>query len=263
MPKRSAPSTHRRLSLGERLEGRALMAADFNRDGYEDLVVGAPSTTVSGKANAGEVVVTYGARGGAYAAVQVLSKPVLGLVPSEDTGAIVDHGAVQVMYSNGRGLSTARALLVLQSAFPDPVESGDRFGFTVAAGDFDGDGVDDLAIGTPFEDVGAATDAGAVEIIFGRVGGLNFGRTVHLTQSGGSETGDHYGAALGVLDFDGDGWDDLAIGVPDEDIASVDEGAVELRLLNGAIAVYLDEYILRTGAGNGFKFGSSFASRRR
>jgi hypothetical protein len=198
--------------------GASLAVGDFDDDGFDDVALGAPG---------------------------------------EDTGAIIDHGAVQVMYSNGVGLGTARALLVLQSAFPDLLETGDQFGFSVAAGDFDGDGVDDLAIGTPFEDVGAAIDGGAVDIIFGRAGGLNFGRTVHLTQSGGSETGDHYGAALGVLDFDGDGRDDLAIGVPDEDVLSSDEGAVELRRNNGAIALYLDEYILATGAGAGHKFGSS------
>jgi hypothetical protein len=49
----------------------------------------------------------------------------------------------------------------------------------------------------------------------------------------------------------------LAIGVPDEDVLSSDEGAVELRRNNGAIALYLDEYILATGAGAGHKFGSS------
>jgi hypothetical protein len=204
--------------------GESLAVGDFDDDGRDDVAIGAPG---------------------------------------EDTGAITDHGAVQVLYSNGLGLGTARALLVLQSAFPDLMETGDQFGFSVAAGDFDGDGVDDLAIGSPFEDVGAAVDAGAVDIIYGRVGGLNFGRTIHLTQSGGSETGDHYGAALGVLDFDGDGRDDLAIGIPDEDIRSVDEGALELRRLNGAIAVYLDEYILGTSGGAGHKFGSTFASRRR
>jgi hypothetical protein len=198
--------------------GSALAVGDFDDDGRDDVAIGAPG---------------------------------------EDTGAIVDHGAVQVMYSNGLGLGTARALLVLQSAFGDWPETGDQFGFSVASGDFDGDGVDDLAIGTPFEDVGFAIDGGAVDVIYGRLGGLNFARTLHLTQSGGSETGDHYGAALGVLDFDGDGLEDLVIGIPDEDIRATDEGAVELRRLNLAMAVYLDEYVLGTGAGGSHKFGSS------
>lgn len=260
--------------------GKVLAMGRINGDARMDVVVGVPNE--DGGAGAVNVVYVMGGRPNQFftqAAIGVsaaVANDGLGAsvavgdfdddgfddvaigAPGEDTGAIVDHGAVQLMYSNGLGLGTARALLVLQSAFPDVMESGDQFGFSVAAGDFDGDGVDDLAIGTPFEDVGAVVDAGAVDIIFGRLGGLNFGRTVHLTQLSGPEAGDHYGAALGVLDFDGDGRDDLAIGVPDEDIISTDEGAVELRRNNGATAQQIDEYMLGTGANAGHKFGSSF-----
>jgi hypothetical protein len=42
----------------------------------------------------------------------------------------------------------------------------------LAAGDFDGDGFDDLAIGVPEEDVGGASDAGAVNVLFGSAAGL-------------------------------------------------------------------------------------------
>src|SRR5262245_58460699 len=36
------------------------------------------------------------------------------------------------------------------------------------AGDFNGDGIHDLAVGAPGEDVGSLVDAGAVSVFFGR-----------------------------------------------------------------------------------------------
>ena len=38
---------------------------------------------------------------------------------------------------------------------------------TLAAGDFNNDGRDDLAIGSPGEDIGNLADAGAVSVIYG------------------------------------------------------------------------------------------------
>ena len=38
----------------------------------------------------------------------------------------------------------------------------ERFGEVLVAGDFNGDGYDDLAIGNPHRDVGGKSDAGAV-----------------------------------------------------------------------------------------------------
>jgi hypothetical protein len=39
--------------------------------------------------------------------------------------------------------------------------------------DFDNDGLADLAIGIPFEDVGSLADAGAVSVLYGTAGGLS------------------------------------------------------------------------------------------
>jgi len=77
----------------------------------------------------------------------------------------------------------------------------------LAAGDFDGDGRADLAIGTPFEDVGSKTHAGAVDVVFSHSSSqLGIRDAQFLTQdrifatpdipSGGTEAGDSFGRAL-------------------------------------------------------------------
>ena len=105
----------------------------------------------------------------------------------------------------------------------------------VARGDFNGDGFADLAVGVPFEDLSATKrDAGAVHVIYGSANGLTAGggssgipaaqfwhQDVSDTVLGGvqgvAETNDHFGAALAAGEFNGDGFSDLAIGVPGED----------------------------------------------
>lgn len=49
-------------------------------------------------------------------------------------------------------------------------ENVDEFGYSLAAGDFDGDGVADLAIGVPFENLNTGDDVGRVNVIYGSSG---------------------------------------------------------------------------------------------
>jgi hypothetical protein len=51
----------------------------------------------------------------------------------------------------------------------DGAASGDTSGSAVsAAGDINGDGIDDLAIGAPLADPGAVSSAGSVYVLYGR-----------------------------------------------------------------------------------------------
>ena len=90
-------------------------------------------------------------------------------------------------------------------------------------GDFDGDGYADLALGTPWEDVGSITDAGVVVVLYGSANGLSAGGSQRWNQNvrriqDKAETGDQFGQSLAAGDFDGDGFSDLAVGVPGEDL---------------------------------------------
>ncbi|GAB3982867.1 FG-GAP repeat protein [Actinoallomurus acanthiterrae] len=92
-------------------------------------------------------------------------------------------------------------------------------------GDFNGDGYPDLAIGAPDATVGKATKAGAVAVAYGSKNGLSTARRQVITQNsagvpGTAEKGDHFGATLAVGDFNRDGYSDLAIGAPGEDIGN-------------------------------------------
>ncbi len=101
-------------------------------------------------------------------------------------------------------------------------ETSDQFGTTLAAGDFNGDGYDDLAIGVPWEAVGSETAAGAVNLLFGGPGGLGSAGNLIIDQDSDGVPGtagayDHFGWALAAGDLDTDGADELLVGVPDED----------------------------------------------
>ena len=87
---------------------------------------------------------------------------------------------------------------------------------TTVHGDFNDDGYDDLAVGVPYEDVGAIANAGAVNVIYGSPNGLTpAGDQLWHQDSPGilgrAEANDRFGAALAAGDFNGDGLTDFMI----------------------------------------------------
>lgn len=100
-------------------------------------------------------------------------------------------------------------------------EGNDNFGDAIELGDFDGDGFDDLAVGTPSEQNQLALNTGMVYVYRGGVDGFEPWFALTQKSLGATETGDLFGSALAAGDFDGDGVDDLAVGAPGEDLGSV------------------------------------------
>ena len=183
----------------ESMESRLLMAGDtvagdFNGDGYDDMAYSVPGEDVSTIA-----------------------------------GTQVDAGAVNVIYGGPSKLTAAGNEYLTQGY---AASAHDHFGTTLAAGDFNGDGYDDMAVAIPNEDVSGKHNAGAVAIFYGtsdgfKPNGFSLYNPYASPQlwhqgnlSGGLESNDHFGSSLAVGDFDGDGYEDLAVGVPDEGIAS-------------------------------------------
>ncbi len=148
------------------------LQGDFNNDGYRDVVVSAPGATVGGDVDAGQVVVFWGSADG--------------LTPDRRTP----------ISQASRGV-------------PGGPEKGDGFGIMTTAGDFNGDGITDLAVGTSGEDLSGDNNGGMVTVLWGSDAGLVSGDTV---ADPSRFDGDYFGIALVAGDFDGDGVEDLAVG---------------------------------------------------
>ncbi|MET9404818.1 FG-GAP-like repeat-containing protein [Streptomyces sp. NPDC002935] len=150
-----------------------------------------------------------------------------------------DAGTVRVVYGSASGPSTRTAKItqdtpgvpgVSESGDHD-VDSGDLFGYSLAAGDVTGDGYPDVAVGVPGENVGSIRDAGAVVLLKGGAAGLTGKGAQAFHQSspgvpGASEKGDYFGRTVLLADVNANHRADLAIATPYEDGAYADSGAV-------------------------------------
>jgi hypothetical protein len=105
------------------------------------------------------------------------------------------------------------------------VESGSYTGWTLAAGDYDGDGYDDLAMGSPWSDSVCGSNSGGVYVEYGPMTLYNEHIDEYATFLCGEE-GDYAGMGLLSVDTDLDGIDDLLVGAPGNDEAGTDAGII-------------------------------------
>ncbi|MEQ8279690.1 MAG: serine hydrolase [Deltaproteobacteria bacterium] len=237
--------------------GDTLASADFDLDGFDDLVVAAPQEDYGGT-DTGHVMVFYGGpTGPGSGGVQWLDPTHFGMLreaydrfgasavvgefgcdnfpdlaigaPGRTVGGQVGAGRVFVFHGSSSGLEGASSHSQASVSGMSP-ETNDGFGHALAAGNFNGAGCDDLAVGAPNEGVSGVFGAGAVAVFYGASGGLYSASTEYFTQSSvpghTNESGDHFGVALAAGNINGSPFDDLIVGVPDQNFGSATDAGM-------------------------------------
>ncbi|MFC1528880.1 Ig-like domain-containing protein, partial [Candidatus Latescibacterota bacterium] len=162
--------------------GNSLTTGDINGDGKEDIILGAYKT--------------YDGRGATY----------------------VVFGSATIFNKDSIDLNTSSGILKIIGK-----SVVDWSGYSVAAGDIDGDGYDDVIIGAHKGDPLERINAGEVYVIFGNAtlhttGEIDLsGSTPDVTRIYGDTQEDYAGFSVAAGDIDGDGYDDVIIGAHQAD----------------------------------------------
>jgi Ca2+-binding RTX toxin-like protein len=241
------------VAVGDNSGGSVSFAGDVNNDGYGDLIIGAANADPHGMTSGASYVV-FGRAGGFGSSINLSSLnggngfKISGNVQLDNSGHSVssagdingdgfddvivgatgvgefDHGASYVIFGRAGGFSANLDVSSLNGNNGFRIVGAgalDLCGASVhTAGDYNGDGYDDLIIGATGVDFSTGVlDAGAAYVIFGHAGG--FAASFSLASLNGvngfklfgadanHETGNSVSSAG---DIDGDGLDDIIIG---------------------------------------------------
>jgi hypothetical protein len=257
--------------------GQALASAgDVDGDGVGDLLVGAPYAD-DGGLDAGAAYLLLGPVQGEISPAMAQGR-MLGTDPEGAAGRALrgvgdvnadgyDDILVGAPYDDAGGSEAGAAYLVLgpfdgelSLDAADAMITGpyayDWTGWSLAGGDIDGDGFDDVLVGAPYSDREASNN-GAIYLFLGPMSGALTPRK-SAAMLMGEDDQDNAGRALAAAgDVDGDGLTDLIVGAPGRADLGTNAGGAYLQLGPFSGAISLDQADARLageaehdGAGN-------------
>ncbi|MFF1381756.1 FG-GAP and VCBS repeat-containing protein [Streptomyces sp. NPDC058308] len=125
-------------------------------------------------------------------------------------------GRVSIWYGASGGPSRSARLTQSTSGVAGSPENYDEFGSSVSAGDVNGDGYADLAVGVRDEEIDGKEHAGGVHVFKGRASGLSGAGSQWFARNTAGVPGpltdyDQFGGLVRLRDADGDGTADLYV----------------------------------------------------
>lgn len=234
--------------------GRVLAAGDFNGDGKADLASGTSASyvyVVKGRFN------KSGTTGGTQK-VNLPEKAMFGVdamsagnTNGDTKSDLVLTYRTELASEPSGSWSKGVAYLGASTGLVVSQPRGLNGGTSVALGDIDGDGYDEIALGNVFgkDSDHTGTLGGKVVVIRGSAGGPVNGDApmAELTQAstgvpGTDKADDGFGGDVSIGDTNGDGFGELAIGVVFKDIGAAEDTGLVV-LMNGSA-----QGVSRTGA---------------
>ncbi|MBM3934297.1 MAG: DNRLRE domain-containing protein [SAR202 cluster bacterium] len=226
--------------------GAAVSVGDINDDGVDDLVIGAIEADPSGASNAGKTFVIFGtSTAGTYQLSSATTSDITlnGITAGDKPGFALAVGdlngdgnadlAIGAPYGDPNGTDSGEVYVVfgpltagtynLSSATTSDVlingaDAGDLAGSSIAIGDVNNDGYDDIIIGAMQAESAGAGNSGETYVIFGPLsaGTLELSTDADLTFRG-IDSDDLSGSGAGSGDINGGGIDDIIIGAQQGD----------------------------------------------
>jgi hypothetical protein len=236
--------------LGAKLGWSVAGVGDVNRDGYSDVIVGAPGYSISG--GQGAAFVYFGDASGISSAMPpwIASDN----LPASDFGWAVAGGDVdgdgysdaivgapqwsEALFKQGRVAVYTRAGGSFDAVADHEYFGGQAvalFGTSVAAADLDQDGMDEILGGQPYADNGQTNEG---QVLCYKAGST----ALYWGVDGNFDSGLHGSAIATRGDVNGDGFPDVLTGLPGLDVAGLtDIGNAILWYGNGGVSHLLGE----------------------